>query len=84
MLKNGIDGLLIPGLQPAYKHKTSHILTASHAAHLIPNALGYTGGVLPITKVADSETVYDDDYKDIWTQYIKENLKGSQNLPVGV
>ena len=48
-------------------------------------AFYYPQGTVPITKVLASEqSGYEDGYNDRWTTIIREDMQGSEDMPVGV
>lgn len=51
---------------------------------LMWNTLHFPSGVVPVTQVLEGEETYEDNYNDSWTKAIKEDIKGSLGMPLGV
>ena len=50
------------------------------------NLLHYPCGAIPITTVTkkDEETKFNDGHNDMWTELIKDTIKGSEGMPISV
>ena len=48
------------------------------------NLLNMRGGAVPVTKVKEDEQYYEDGINDEFIKSFKDQLKGSEGLPIGV
>ena len=81
----GIEAFISPPYHgPAFKGYNAGDLGCLFDYTMIWNVLHYPSGVVPITQVQPGEEVYEDSYNDMWTSYIKEDLKGSVGMPMCV
>jgi len=50
------------------------------------NALNYPCGSIPVTRVTkkDVDAKFTDNYDDMWTELLKETIKGSEGMPISV
>ena len=48
------------------------------------NVTGFPAGVLPITKVQESEHSFSDKYNDAWTKVIDDDCKDSVGMPINL
>ena len=79
-----IDAILIPGIPPAYRLGTAHLMSNCHSAHIFPNAARLCAGIVPIGFVREGEDNYTDSNKDFLTSLMNKNNSGSVGLPIGV
>ena len=79
-----LDSLIVPGLPVAYKHYTSHMLSATHGAHIFANSALLSAGVLPVGSLRMEEAEHTDAFDDMWTKRLKDTLEGGVGLPLGV
>ena len=83
---NKLDALISPGLaSPAIKHGESEDAFLSCCYTFLFNLLDYPTGAIPICTVNKDEQSYDDPInKDKYTRKMKESLKATEGLPLGV
>lgn len=79
-----LDSLIVPGLPVAYKHYTSHMLSATHGAHIFANSALLSAGVMPVSTLRVDEADHTDNFDDMWTKRLRETFKGGEGLPLGV
>ena len=79
-----LDALLVPGLNVAYRHFTSHGLAATHGSHIFANACGMCTGVLPVDLMRRDEEGHEDAFDDRWTELLRRTLEDGAGLPLGV
>lgn len=48
------------------------------------NVVGFPCGILPITKVQESEQYFSDDYQDAWTAALNDDCKESVGMPINL
>ena len=87
--ENKFDVIITPAVAlPAFKHNYGSKLLLASCYLWIANIINSPAGVVPITKVKENETCYNNsnlNYKhDILSQYSQECMEGSVGLPVGV
>lgn len=81
----GVSAILSPGLPvPAIKHLSSNQNMLICAYTFIWNYLDVPSGVATVTRVKEEEQDYETQWEDEMAQSLKENLKESAGLPVGV
>ena len=83
---NKLDALISPGLaSPAVKHGESEHSFLSCCYTFLFNLLDFPTGAVPICKVEKGEDLYDDPVnKDQYARKMKESIKGTVGLPLGV
>lgn len=85
MKQKGIKAILCPtSIHAAVKNEHVFDVGMIPDYNMIWNYYNYPCGVVPITKVREDELEYSDDYNDSYTVLIKDDIKGSEGLPVGV
>lgn len=85
MDKNEIELLLAPGMvTPAVLHGSSNENSIQAIYTFMFNLLDFPVGAIPITRVASNEQLYETKYDDTIAKSLKENMKGSEGLPVGI
>ena len=82
--KEEIDAILIPGLSVAYNKGTSSELAITHFSHLFPCAGKLCAGAVPVDFSKPGEESYSDTFDDAITIAVKNNLKKSSGLPLGI
>jgi len=84
---SGIEALISP-IWPscANKLETAAKLGLMLDYALIWNMTGFPAGAIPVTQVKESDLGdnYEDGFEDLWTDCLRENVKGSLNLPIGL
>jgi hypothetical protein len=50
------------------------------------NVLNYPCGSIPVTRVTkkDLATKFSDNYEDLWTDLLRETIKGSEGMPISI
>ena len=48
------------------------------------NVLSYPSGIVPVTKIQPNEQEFSDKWNDKWTDLMRQTLKGSEGMPIGV
>ena len=70
----------------AFKNKNAPDLTLFMEYVAYWNITHFPTGSVPVTEVTaeEAKVEYDDDFKDKWTRKMKEDVKGSEGMPIGV
>jgi len=82
-----LDALICPvSYHSAYKSKDAEDLGVTVDYLTIWNVVHYPVGVVPVTEVMEGEDAesYKDDYSDYLTSKIKESIRDSSGMPIGV
>lgn len=82
--EKGVEVFLCHGMLPAMRHQTSSQLNFWAIYTLIWNGFQFCGGALPVTKVREDEQVYESRFKGPFEDTVRETMKGSAGLPVGI
>jgi fatty acid amide hydrolase len=83
--QNSYDAIISPVFPlPAIKHSHSKELMIFIDYAFIFNILDFPSGVIPIRKSGKIVNKYDDNYSDMFTQKIRENLEDCEGLPIGI
>jgi hypothetical protein len=48
------------------------------------NVTGFPAGIVPVTRVLESEQTFTDDWKDKYTELLNSNCSGSEDMPICV
>ncbi len=85
MRQGEYDSLLLPGgMVPAYPAGQSKHYAFCQTIFQMPNSLKMCVGCVPIRKVEKEEETYVTVYNNRFTEHIRNCLKDSTGLPVGV
>ena len=80
-----IDLMITPGFgSQACLHGYSETTSLAAAYTFIWNVLGTTVGAMPITVAREEEEVYESNHNDDISTKLKETVKGSAGMPVGI
>jgi fatty acid amide hydrolase len=83
--QNDYDVIISPIFPlPAIKHSHSKELMIFIDYPFIFNILDFPSGVIPIRKCGKQVNKYDDNYNDMFTKKIIENLEDCEGLPIGI
>jgi len=83
---NKLDALVSPGLPtPAIKHGESADGFLSCCYTFFFNLIDFPTGTVPVCTVQKEEEIYEDNVnKDKYTRVMRESMKGSEGMPLGV
>ena len=79
-----VETFLCPGLPPATILDKSADINPWVIYTSIWNAFGFCGGSVPMTTVHEDEQMYESKFDEPFERQIKETMKNSKGLPVGV
>jgi len=87
--QNNLDAIITPGMAlPAVLHGEAHSLYINACYTMLWNLINFPTGVLPITKILPTETVYNNPKRkhqgDQYDKLAQACLKDAAGLPVGV
>jgi Asp-tRNA(Asn)/Glu-tRNA(Gln) amidotransferase A subunit family amidase len=84
MKEVGVEILVCPGMMPAILKDSSKVCNLWAVYMLLWNGLKFCSGAMPVTRVQADEQLYESRYKNEFEDCMKQNMKETEGLPVGV
>ena len=83
-----LDALICPGYpHAAFNHQDAEELSVQCHFLSLYNILDYPAGVVPVTQVLSGEDdpkIFNDNYNDRITAKLRNSIRGSMGLPIGL